>query len=141
KVPVDATVNVTPSAEVSSRYPLVEALPPSPQVFPGSTATSLMFTARGSFTVMNFAGLAMRSGPTSELLLQPWKGDRSIAAFGPQPKSLKSVPLKAATLPPPASAAQSRRSAQSLTVDREAMLSGVICSANASARANTAGYV
>src|SRR5437773_11304943 len=104
KAPVDATVKVIPSTEVSSRYPLVEALPKSPQLNVGSTATWLMFTARGSFTVMNFGTRDVLSGPTSEVLLQPWLSDRSIAWLGPQPKAELSVPLKATTLPPPASA-------------------------------------
>ena len=100
-----------------------------------------MFSARGSFTVMNFGTRDVLSGPTSESLSQPWRSDTSIARSGPQPNWLLSGPLKAATLPPLAWAAQSWCSAQFSTVGCEPTLTLVCCSAYMSLRANTAGYV
>src|SRR5205814_1855537 len=98
KLPLAATVKVVPSFEVSMRKSLVEALPPSPQVLPGSTANWETFTAAGSFTVTNF-GTAVPLASKSVVEPQPLPSDWSIARSGPQPKSLKSGPLKATTLP------------------------------------------
>jgi hypothetical protein len=62
KWPDAASTKVVPSVDVSIRKSPVEALPPSPQVAFGSTAISLMLTARGSLTVTNF-------GPGSPALI------------------------------------------------------------------------
>src|SRR5436305_12671410 len=139
KVPLAASVKVVPSTEVSTFQSFVEALPPSPQVLPGSIAIAAMFTARGSFTVTNFGSGAAGFG--SDVLPQPLPSDWSIALDGPQPNPVKSGPLNAATVPPPASAAQSRRNCQSRLFGCEPTLIVATCRSYPALRAFTSGYV
>src|SRR5881227_376916 len=85
KVPLAASVNVVPSTEVSTFQSLVEALPPSPQVLPGSIATAAMSTACGSFTVTNFGRIAAGLGsgaapPVAQRLVD--RAGRAAAELG-----------------------------------------------------------
>src|SRR5437899_2863443 len=114
-----AMLNVTPSVDVSSLKSPVEALPASPQVFAGLIWTSVMFTRIGSLMVAAF-GCVPGFGLSGEMLPQPVPCDWSIRPVGPHPNAVKSGGVKAEMVPPPADAAQSRRSFQLTVFVRDA---------------------
>src|SRR5207253_11244759 len=91
-----------------------EALPVSPQVFDGLTESPVTLTGCGSCTITNFGVTLPVAAPLapSVVLPQPFVSDWSIADDGPQPKPVKSGPLKSVTAPRPESEAKSRRSTQ-----------------------------
>ena len=126
--PSAATWNVLPSADVSIRKSPVAALGESPHVFDGSTPKVEMSMAAGSLTTMNLGVFAdgLPSGPRSDVEPQPTPCCWSIALIGPQPKAVKSGPLKAATLAPLSADAQSRTSRKLCRV-APALCAAIVC--------------
>src|SRR5215218_794976 len=116
--PVTASVQATPSTDVSIWNLPVEALPASPQAAVGSTANWVMLIRRPRSTVRNFGTNWLVGVPllSPAVLPQPVPCDVSRACPGPQPIWVRSGPLNPASFAPPLRAAQSRRIAKSRVV-------------------------
>ena len=118
-VPAAATVNVTPSGDVSTRNCRIEALAGSPHVADGSMPNDFTVTAAGSCTVI-VGDPPKRSEP------QPLRSLPSIRPLGPQPNAELSPPVKATTRPPPLERAQPRRGARLRVCAPATRLNGVV---------------
>ena len=106
---VATSLKVVPSVDTAIATAPVEALRPSPQVAEGSIRNAVMSIGCGRWIVMCLGTNTFVGSPASlpVVLPQPVPWLRSIAPPGPQPKGVKSGPLKSATVAPPDAAAQS----------------------------------